>query len=133
MSSDVHAKWMNSATRAIAGALAKRSFIQYSTALTSWLVVRSIDLTRTASAVENAASASSIAASAAASKAGPRFPARLRGRRPREPTRTRLRISADSKWPQRALLRAVAPVERRQRGQRVDVVHRGERDARPTV
>ena len=50
MSSDVHAKWMNSPTRAISGTPAKRSFSQYSTALTSWLVVRSIALTRSASA-----------------------------------------------------------------------------------
>ena len=46
MSSDVHAKWMNSAARATSGTSAKRSFSQYSTALTSWLVVRSIALTR---------------------------------------------------------------------------------------
>ncbi len=50
MSSDVHAKWMNSATRATSGTAAKRSFSQYSTALTSWLVCRSISLTRAASA-----------------------------------------------------------------------------------
>ena len=55
MSSDVQAKWMNSPTRAIAGTPAKRSFSQYSTALTSWLVVRSIALTRAASAGENVA------------------------------------------------------------------------------
>ena len=42
MSSDVHAKWMNSAARAISGTPAKRSFSQYSTALTSWLV-RALD------------------------------------------------------------------------------------------
>ena len=53
MSSDVHAKWMNSATRAISSTPAKRSRSQYSTALTSWLVVRSIALTRSASAGEN--------------------------------------------------------------------------------
>ena len=35
MSSDVHAKWMNSLAAAISGALAKRSFSQYSIALTS--------------------------------------------------------------------------------------------------
>ena len=39
MSSDVQAKWMNSATRATSGTFAKRSFSQYSTALTSWFVV----------------------------------------------------------------------------------------------
>ena len=50
MSSDVQAKWMNSAARAISGTSAKRSFSQYSTALTSWLVVRSMALTRSASA-----------------------------------------------------------------------------------
>ena len=50
MSSDVQAKWMNSPTRAISGTSAKRSFSQYSTAFTSWLVVRSMALTRAASA-----------------------------------------------------------------------------------
>ena len=35
MSSDVQAKWMNSPTRATSGTPAKRSFSQYSTALTS--------------------------------------------------------------------------------------------------
>jgi hypothetical protein len=35
MSSDVHAKWMNSPTFATSATLAKRSFSQYSTALTS--------------------------------------------------------------------------------------------------
>ena len=60
MSSDVHAKWMNSATRATSGTAAKRSFSQYSTALTSWLVCRSIALTRAASATENCAATSAI-------------------------------------------------------------------------
>jgi len=44
----------------------ERSFSQYSTALTSWLVVRSIALTRSASAGANDAQAASSAARAAA-------------------------------------------------------------------
>ena len=66
MSSDVQAKWMNSATPVISGMSAKRSFNQYSTAFTSWLVVRSIALTRAASAGENDSLADSSAVRAAA-------------------------------------------------------------------
>jgi hypothetical protein len=55
MSSDVHAKWMNSLAFASSaatsfGARAMLSFIQYSTALTSWFVTASIALIRPASA-----------------------------------------------------------------------------------
>ena len=70
MSSDVHAKWMNSATRAISGDDANRSFSQYSTALTSWLVVRSIALTRAASATENDATTASSVARASSENGG---------------------------------------------------------------
>ncbi len=70
MSSDVQAKWMNSDTRAIAGTPAKRSFIQYSIALTSWLVVRSIALTRTASAGAKSRTAAASASRVASSNGG---------------------------------------------------------------
>jgi hypothetical protein len=49
MSSEVHAKWMNSAADMTSGLPAKRSRSQYSTAFTSWLVVASIALMRSAS------------------------------------------------------------------------------------
>ena len=52
MSSEVQAKWMNSAARASSASSATFSFIQYSTALTSWLVTRSMSLMRAASASE---------------------------------------------------------------------------------
>jgi hypothetical protein len=45
MSSLVQAKCVNSSTRASSASLAKRRFRTYSTALTSWLVVRSTSLT----------------------------------------------------------------------------------------
>ncbi len=70
MSSDVHAKWMNSAARATSGTSAKRSFSQYSTAFTSWLVTRSIAFTRCASSGAKAAFTLSIAARAAAENGG---------------------------------------------------------------
>ena len=50
MSSLVHAKWMKPAAPASVGSPAKRSPSQYSTALTSWLVRRSIALIASASA-----------------------------------------------------------------------------------
>ena len=53
MSSLVQAKWMKPAAPASFGSLAKRSPSQYSTALTSWLVRRSIALIASASASEN--------------------------------------------------------------------------------
>ena len=48
MSSLVQAKWMNSLTWASSGSWAACSLSRYSMALTSWLVVRSISLTRSA-------------------------------------------------------------------------------------
>src|SRR5208282_4059565 len=66
MSSEVQAKWTNSLARASSGTPAKRSFSQYSIALTSWLVVSSIALTRSASATVNAARASASSARVAA-------------------------------------------------------------------
>ena len=50
MSSEVQAKWMNSAARASSGSPATDSLRKYSTAFTSWLVTRSIALMRAASA-----------------------------------------------------------------------------------
>ncbi len=55
MSSEVQAKWMNSETLASSGTAATRSFRKYSTALTSWLVVRSVALIHSASASEKPA------------------------------------------------------------------------------
>ncbi len=57
MSSEVHAKWMNSALAVTSALPAKRSRSQYSTAFTSWLVVASIALMRSASARLNSAAA----------------------------------------------------------------------------
>ena len=108
MSSDVHAKWMNSATRAISGTPAKRSFSQYSTALTSWLVVRSIALTRAASAGANAAAASSIAARAAAENGGSFGDRRLVGER-REPRELDAHAMADRARTRRSARAAPRP------------------------
>ena len=49
MSSEVQPKWMNSVTRITSALSLKRSFSQYSTALTSWLVTASIFFTASAS------------------------------------------------------------------------------------
>ncbi len=63
MSSEVQAKWMKALARSSAGSPATRSRIQYSIALTSWLVSRSIALTRSPSGSPNAAArARSLAA-----------------------------------------------------------------------
>jgi hypothetical protein len=70
MSSDVQAKWMNSATRATSGTFAKRSFSQYSTALTSWFVCRSMSLTRAASAGAKERTAATSAARVDAENGG---------------------------------------------------------------
>jgi hypothetical protein len=105
MSSDVHAKWTNSATRATSGSPAKRSFSQYSTALTSWFVVRSIALTRSASSTENDAAADSSAARAGAENGGTSAtPGSADSARSHAiSTRTRARISPNSlKCPPRA-------------------------------
>eukprot|EP00982_Pelagococcus_subviridis_P006966 30385-Pelagococcus_subviridis.AAC.1 len=59
MSSDVHAKWTNSVTAWSSGFEAIRSLMTYSTALTSWFVVRSTFLTSAASAGEKFARKSS--------------------------------------------------------------------------
>ncbi len=49
MSSLVQAKWTNSVILSSSSCSAMRSLMKYSTALTSWLVVRSISLMRSAS------------------------------------------------------------------------------------
>ena len=59
MSSEVHAKWKNSFTACSSGTSATFSFRKYSTAFTSWLVVRSISLIRRASSSEKFAARSS--------------------------------------------------------------------------
>ena len=122
MSSDVQAKWMNSATRAISGVPAKRSFSQYSTALTSWLVVRSIALTRWASAGENSLAAACSSAAAPRAERRDLGNARLVGERD-EPRDLDAHARADQAEFAEVLaqcrdLRRVAAVERRQRGQR---------------
>ncbi len=53
MSSDVHAKWMNSLTASSSASLRIFSLRKYSTALTSWLISLSICFTRNASVSEN--------------------------------------------------------------------------------
>ena len=68
MSSEVQAKWMNSIRRPRSGIAPMRSLRKYSTALTSWLVVRSMSLTRSASASAKPAAIASSAADVAASK-----------------------------------------------------------------
>ncbi len=62
MSSLVQAKWMNDSVPASSGYAAKQSRSQYSTALTSWFVVRSIALIASASASENASTRARSAA-----------------------------------------------------------------------
>ena len=62
MSSEVHAKWMNSSERSTSLLPARRSFIQYSMALTSWLVRASMVLIAAASRPENLSTSRSNAA-----------------------------------------------------------------------
>ena len=122
MSSDVHAKWMNSATRAISGAPANRSFSQYSTALTSWFVVRSIALTRAASASANSRPAASSAARASAPNGGHFGDRRLVGEceQPRDldPHAAADQCVFAEVVAQRVELVRIAAIERRQRGER---------------
>ena len=66
MSSLVHAKWMNSFAPASPASPATFSLMKYSIALTSWLVVASICLTRAASASEKPVATASSAARASA-------------------------------------------------------------------
>ena len=68
MSSDVHAKWMNALARLSPGATAICSRMKYSTALTSWLVSRSMAFTRRASSSEKPLAMSSRRFSAPGSK-----------------------------------------------------------------
>ena len=68
MSSLVQAKCTNSSAGRSSASSAKRSLMKYSTALTSWLVVRSIALTRAASVGENASASARRRAVAARGK-----------------------------------------------------------------
>ena len=71
VTSDVHAKWKNSRREVREGsAVEKVSLRKYSTALTSWLVVRSISLIRSACFTLNVLTSSSSVARVVASKGG---------------------------------------------------------------
>ena len=70
MSSDVQAKWMNSLAASNSALPFTRSFIQYSTAFTSWLVTASISLMRAASASAKFSTRARRACSASAEKRG---------------------------------------------------------------
>jgi hypothetical protein len=73
ISSEVQAKWMNSATLATSRLAASLSRRKYSTALTSWLVFASIVLTVSPSASENLAATSSSCASVGGENGGTSF------------------------------------------------------------
>ena len=70
MSSDVHAKWINSFTAESSLLSATFSLRKYSTAFTSWFVVRSISLMRMASSTLNSATILSSSAFDVSVKAG---------------------------------------------------------------
>ncbi len=121
MSSDVQAKWMNSDTRATSGASAKRSLSQYSTALTSWFVLRSIALTRAASSGEKPVAASSSSFSVRRGE-GRNFGHRRLGGERRQPRDLDAHPMPDEPefaelLAQRRHLGRIATVERRQRGE----------------
>ena len=101
MSSEVQAKGMNSAAAEISALPAKRSRSQYSTAFTSWLVVASIDLMRSASASENSRAARSSSARVAAengsSDSNVFSSARARSHATSTATRSRMRANS-LKW-----------------------------------
>ncbi len=79
MSSEVHAKWMNSATLVTSAFFARRSLSRYSTALTSWLVVASIALTRAPSVSEKFLTSASSSASGRGGECGDFFQCGFRG------------------------------------------------------
>ena len=93
MSSEVQAKWVNSATW---GQDASRSRRKYSTALTSWLVVRSIALTASASVSENPFTVAARRSSASGTGSGPTPGSAARRASHAASTRTRARMSANS-------------------------------------
>ena len=62
MSSDVQAKWTNSAPPSLKPAPANFSFRKYSTALTSWLMRRSISLMRATSSGPNRSTRNQVSA-----------------------------------------------------------------------
>ena len=70
MSSEVQPKWMNSATAITSALSERRSFSQYSIALTSWLVRASMALIASPSVAENDDTTSSSSACVSAEKAG---------------------------------------------------------------
>lgn len=70
MSSEVHAKCVNSSTFASSAFWAKRCLRTYSTAFTSWLVVRSTSFTASASSGEKVVASSSKRALASAENGG---------------------------------------------------------------
>jgi len=70
MSSLVQAKCTNSSAGPSSASSFRRSLMKYSTALTSWLVVRSISFTRAASATEKPSANARRRPEAAAEKAG---------------------------------------------------------------
>jgi len=98
MSSEVQAKCTNSSPAAAPGIPAMRSFRKYSTAFTSWLVVASMALTRSASASEKPEASASSAAEVAASKGPNSGTPGSAARRcsQRTSTSTRKRISPNS-------------------------------------
>ncbi|MCY1179307.1 hypothetical protein D9M73_197010 [compost metagenome] len=98
MSSLVQAKWMNSLTLASSGSLAACSLRRYSMALTSWLVVRSISLTRSACSSLKSLARLSSRALASAENAGTSLICGWAARRcsQRTSTRARKRIRPNS-------------------------------------
>ena len=101
MSSDVHAKCTNSRNGAAPATPASRCLSQYSTALTSWLVSRSMTLTLRASSGVNAVPMASSARRVASSNAGTSLIAGSSASAQSQAIsmRTRWRISANSlKW-----------------------------------
>ncbi|MNF84559.1 hypothetical protein D3C84_669290 [compost metagenome] len=95
MSSLVQAKWMNSLTLSSSGSLAACSLSRYSTALTSWLVVRSISFTRSACSRAKLSASWLSTSWASAEKAGtspmPSWAARRCNQRTSTRTRKRIR------------------------------------------
>ncbi len=135
MSSDVHAKWMNSLAAASSaatsgGASAMRSFSQYSTAFTSWFVTASIALMRAASSRAKPSCSARIHSRVAAENGGSSAkPASDSATSQASSTRTRcaMKPASDSSGRSRVDLRGVASVERGQgvEGGRIGALGRG--------
>src|SRR5690606_12831087 len=115
MSSDVQAKWMNSLTRASSASPATVSRRKYSTALTSWLVTRSMALIRAASASpKHSTTPRSRALPSGETGAKPGMPASDRAMSHSTSTRTRSRMKAASEA--KARRAATLPAYRRSSG-----------------